>query len=270
MHPHRLVHVDDVPPAATNPKEGWAMTAFRLPISGKDGSSTTVFHARLAPGAAHKKHYHTACDEVLYYLKGIGVAGAGEGRIELREGSFRLCPSGVEHWGTNLGQGGVTESVGFYIGARSVEETGYVYTGELTEEDVSGPARPCAYPFGRLGDVPAERLDEPEGWNFELRLLLSSRERWTSTLFHASFLPGAGHGRHHHRYCDEIYFVIKGNGIVGVGEERDEIRAGHVHYIPAGSEHWIRNTAQAEPLEIVGVYPGAGDIKATGYIYQGM
>ena len=83
---HRLVHIDDVPPENTNPQEGWAMTEFRVPISGRDGSSTTVFHTRLASDASHKKHYHTGCDDIIYYLRGIGLAGAGKSRIEMREG----------------------------------------------------------------------------------------------------------------------------------------------------------------------------------------
>ena len=45
MYP--LVHVDDIPIEKMEEKEGWAISEFRLPISGENGSSTTVFHSIL-------------------------------------------------------------------------------------------------------------------------------------------------------------------------------------------------------------------------------
>ena len=40
-------------------KEGWAISEVRLPISGENGSSTTVFHSIFRPGSTHAKHLHT-------------------------------------------------------------------------------------------------------------------------------------------------------------------------------------------------------------------
>ena len=48
-----LVHVDDVTPENMKKGEGWAISEFRLPISGKDGSSTTLFHSIFRPGSTH-------------------------------------------------------------------------------------------------------------------------------------------------------------------------------------------------------------------------
>jgi hypothetical protein len=44
----------------------------------------------------------------------------------------------VEHWLVNLGRIEPLEVVGVYVGAGGVEETGYVYTGEVTEADLRG------------------------------------------------------------------------------------------------------------------------------------
>ena len=50
---HKLVHVDDVQPENMKKDAGWAISEFRLPITGKDGSSTTLFHSIFRPGSTH-------------------------------------------------------------------------------------------------------------------------------------------------------------------------------------------------------------------------
>ena len=68
-----LVHVDDVRPENMKAGEGWAISEFRLPISGKNGSATTLFHSIFRPGSRHAKHLHSRCDEIAVYLKGHKV-----------------------------------------------------------------------------------------------------------------------------------------------------------------------------------------------------
>jgi len=80
-----LVHVDDVQPENMKKGEGWAISEFRLPISGRDGSSTTLFHSIFRPGSTHAKHLHSNCDEIAVYLKGHGVVGQGGERAEVAE-----------------------------------------------------------------------------------------------------------------------------------------------------------------------------------------
>jgi hypothetical protein len=41
------------------------------------------------------------------------------------------------HWAYNLSKTEPLEAIGLYIGAGSVEETGYVYMGDVTEADVN-------------------------------------------------------------------------------------------------------------------------------------
>ncbi|MEE9276532.1 MAG: hypothetical protein V3V62_14600, partial [bacterium] len=48
-----------------------------------------------------------------------------------------------------------------------------------------------------------------------------------------------------------------------------EVRAGHFHYIPRGVEHWLCNLDGTEPVEMIGVYFGAGSVEETGYVYLG-
>jgi len=131
-----VVHIDDVKPEQMETGEGWSITDFRLPISKKQGSRTTMFYAQFRTGSIHKKHRHDNCDEIYYIASGHGLAGAGPDRVELRKGHFHFVPKGVEHWFYPLSDKETTISIGVYIGAGSVDETGYVYTGEVTEEDL--------------------------------------------------------------------------------------------------------------------------------------
>jgi mannose-6-phosphate isomerase-like protein (cupin superfamily) len=133
------VNVKDVPPETMNTDEGWSISEFRLPISKRNGSSTTLFHAIFGPGAVHRKHRHDSCEEIYYVVSGHGLAGAGPDRVEVRGGHFHYIPKGVEHWMHNLSPTEPLIGFGIYIGAGSVEDTGYVYMGDVTAEDVAAP-----------------------------------------------------------------------------------------------------------------------------------
>jgi mannose-6-phosphate isomerase-like protein (cupin superfamily) len=47
------------------------------------------------------------------------------------------------------------------------------------------------------------------------------------------------------------------------------VRGGHVHYLPKGVEHFMYNLSKNEPLEVIGIYVGAGSVAETGYVYTG-
>ena len=132
-----LVHVDDVRPENMKAGEGWAISEFRLPISGRNGSSTTLFHSIFRPGSTHAKHLHRNCDEIAVYLKGHGTVGQRNERAEVRAGHCRLMPKEAEHFFFNETKDEEALVIGFYVGAGSVEETGYVYTGEVTGADIT-------------------------------------------------------------------------------------------------------------------------------------
>ena len=132
-----LVHIDEVEPARMSEKDGWSITDFRMPIGRHNGASTTLFWAKFMPGAIHKKHRHENCDELYYIVRGRGIAGAGTDRAEVRGGHVHYIPRGVEHFLYNTSETEPLEAIGIYVGAGSVEETGYVYTGEVTEADLN-------------------------------------------------------------------------------------------------------------------------------------
>lgn len=131
-----FVHLDDVTPENMEKGEGWHISDFRLPLSARNGSASTLFHARFFPGAVHAKHRHENCDEIYFVASGHGFAGAGPDRVEVHGGQIHFIPSGVEHWLHNLSKTDPIVGVGIYVDAGSVSDTGYVFMGNVTDEDL--------------------------------------------------------------------------------------------------------------------------------------
>lgn len=267
-----LVHVDDVRPENMKAGEGWAISEFRLPISGKNGSSTTIFHSIFRPGSTHAKHVHRNCDEIAVYLKGHGVVGQGNERTEVRPGHCRVMPQGSEHFFYNETKDEEGLVIGFYVGAQSVADTGYEHRGPVTAADLQQP-RVKKFSAGilvHIDDVKPAQMSAKDGWSItDFRLPIGRHNGASTALFWAKFMPGAVHKKHRHANCEEIYYIIRGHGIAGAGPDRAEVRGGHVHYIPKGVEHFLQNLSKTEPLEAIGIYIGAGSVEETGYVYTG-
>ena len=227
-----LVHVDDVRPENMKEGEGWAISEFRLPISGKDGSSTTIFHSIFRPGSTHAKHLHRNCDEIAVYLQGHGTVGQANERTEVRPGHCRLMPKGVEHFFHNETKNEEGLVIGFYVGAKDVADTGYEFRGNVTEVDLKMP-RSKGFSDGilvHIDDVKPARMSAEDGWSItDFRMPIGRHNGSPTTLFWAKFMPGAVHKKHRHDTCEEIYYVIRGHGLAGAGPDRAEVRGGHVH-----------------------------------------
>ena len=73
--------------------------------------------------------------------------------------------------------------------------------------------------------------------------------------------PGETIHKHRLDNCEELYYVISGRGVVGAGDDRAEVRGGHVHWIDKGVEQFMANASRSEPLEVIGVLTGAAASK---------
>jgi mannose-6-phosphate isomerase-like protein (cupin superfamily) len=269
---HALVHVDDVQPENMKKGDGWAISEFRLPISGRQGSSTTLFHSIFRPGSTHAKHLHARCDEIAVYLRGHGVVGQANERTEVRAGHCRLMPRGSEHFFHNETKDEEGLVIGFYVGAKSVPDTGYEFCGAVTKADLDVPRREALSEgiLVNIEDVKPLALDVKAGWNVsDFRLPIGRHDASPNALYWAKLEPGDVHHRHRLDNCEELYYVIGGRGLVGAGADRAEVRGGHVHFIPRGVERFICNLSATEPLEVIGVYTGAGSLEEAGYAYLG-
>jgi mannose-6-phosphate isomerase-like protein (cupin superfamily) len=264
--------VDDEQPENKKKGEGWAISEFRLPISGKNGSSTTLFHSIFRPGSTHAKHLHSRCDEIAVYLKGHGTVGQGNECTEVRPGHCRLMPRGSEHFFHNETKDEEGLVIGFYVGAKDVKDTGYEFCGDVSDADLRKPRvkKFSQGTFVHIDDVKPSKMDEKEGWSItDFRMPIGRHTGSPTALFWAKFMPGAVHKKHRHENCEELYYVIRGHGLAGAGPDRAEVRGGHVHYIPKGVEHFMHNLSKTEPLEVIGVYVGAGSVEETGYVFTG-
>tara|TARA_Y100000590_G_C15449008_1_gene911914 strand:- start:336 stop:914 length:579 start_codon:yes stop_codon:yes gene_type:complete len=180
-------------------------------------------------------------------------------------------PKGSTHFFYNETKDEEAIVVGFYLGAKSVEDTGYKFCGQVTEDDLKMQRQGLSEGIlVHLDDVTPEKMDEEEGWSItDFRLPLGKHNGSSTTLFRASFQPGAVHKKHLHVNCEEIYYIISGHGLAGAGPDRVEVRGGHFHYIPKGVEHFLYNLSDSEPIEAIGIYIGSGSVEDTGYRYLG-
>ena len=267
-----LVHVDDVQPENMKKGDGWAISEFRLPVTGRDGSSTTIFHSIFRPGSTHAKHLHRNCDEIAVYLRGHGIVGQSSERTEVRPGHCRLMPAGSEHFFHNETKDEDGLVIGFYVGAKDVAGTGYEFRGPVTEEDLKVPRREGLREgiLVNIEDVKPSKMDPDQGWSVsDFRLPIGRHNGSGNALFWAKLAPGDVHHRHRHDRCEVLYYVIGGDGVVGAGPDRAQVRGGHVHFVPKGVEHFMYNASKTEPLEVIGVYTGAGSVEESGYVFTG-
>jgi mannose-6-phosphate isomerase-like protein (cupin superfamily) len=66
------------------------------------------------------------------------------------------------------------------------------------------------------------------------------------SLAEATLAPGQATEKHHHVKTEEIYYVLKGRGLMEVGEEKREIGPLDAVAIPPGSDHILTNTGAAD------------------------
>ena len=244
--------------------------AVRWAIGGAVGASTLAYHATVAPGATIARYVNAGCEEILLHVAGGGVAGQGAARRAVRAGHCRLVPAGAEQFFHNSSADEDAVIVGFLIGAPDAARRGRGARGTVAAGDlVPNDAAPDGIVV-HLDDVAPARMDAGAGWSItDFRMPIAGHNGAASTLFRARFFPGSVHRKHRHDACEEIYFVIAGEGIAGAGRDRVRVHGGQFHYIPRATEHWLHNVGETDPVEVVGVYIGAAGVDATGYVYMG-
>lgn len=101
------------------------------------------------------------------------------------------------------------------------------------------------------------------------RLPIAGAQGSRALAFYCLFRPGAVHKKHYHQNCDEMTCIVNGNGVSCAGSDLSEIRAGHFHLIPQGETHWACHLEGEAPVEVIGIYAGAGSAAETAYVYAG-
>ncbi len=58
-----------------------------------------------------------------------------------------------------------------------------------------------------------------------------------------------------HQHVDgETFFIVEGHGLMTIGEEREEVKAGDVVFIPPQSEHCLINVSANRSLHFISVF----------------
>ncbi len=240
--PITVIHYQDVDIERMEEKDGWAISEFRLPITGDDGSATTVFHSIFRPGSTHAKHLHDDCDEIAVYLKGNGVVGQSDSRAVVTGGHCRLMPAGSEHFFYNETEGEDAIVIGFYMGAPSVPGTGYKFCGNASAEDLAMPRTGLSEGIlVRLEETPASAPADDIWSGAEVRLPIGSHNGSANALVNARFAPGGGLAPHRCDNCEQIYYVAGGSGVAGSDSFETALREGHFVFVPKGAAFWLRN-----------------------------
>jgi mannose-6-phosphate isomerase-like protein (cupin superfamily) len=261
-----VIHYDDVDIERMEEKDGWAISEFRLPITGADGSATAVFHSIFRPGSTHAKHLHDKCDEIAVYLKGNGVVGQGDSRAVVTSGHCRLMPTGSEHFFYNETEGEDAEVIGFYMGAPTVPGTGYKFCGKASPDDLAMPRTGLSEGIlVRLEDTVASMPADNIWSGGRVRVPIGSHNGSPNALVNARFTPGGGLASHRSDTCEQIYYVAGGTGVAGSGSDQWDLCEGHFVFVPKGVAHWLRNDG-SDTLEIFNVMTGAGSLEEAGFV----
>jgi len=259
-HRYPLIDIKDVPRADT--ADG--VTAdVRVAIGAHNGSPTTAIHWTAPPQGGFAPHTNIGCEEFIYFLNGCGTITAGTERTAVRSGHCHYLPKNMVRSFDNGSETENVSAVSFLIGGTNLDHLGFEFSDEAPASREQGLVV-------HVDDVTPENMSSGDGWLIsDFRLPFGAHNGCSSTLFRAKFLPGAVHKKHSHEACDEIYYVISGHGLAGADDERVEVRGGQFHYIPKGVEHWLHNLSQTDPIEVVGIYIGAGSVSETTYVYKG-
>ena len=258
-----VIQTFDVEPERMEERDGWAISEFRLPITGETGSATTVFHSIFRPGSTHAKHLHEVSDEIAIYLSGCGVVGQGESRAVVSAGHCRLMPKGSEHFFYNETTDEDAKVIGFYINAPSVAGTGYRFCGTVGDEDIARERDGLNEGIlVRLGETSSPADGIPTAWgSADVRAPIGAHNGAENALVHASLPPGAEIANHALQGAEAIYYVVSGAGVASDSQDSSGIRPDSFVFVPRGERHAIRNTG-TDALELYVLLTGADSLAA--------
>jgi mannose-6-phosphate isomerase-like protein (cupin superfamily) len=79
--------------------------------------------------------------------------------------------------------------------------------------------------------------------------------------------PGSWQPLHRHEAQEQIYVIIRGIGVMTVGDEERDVREGMLIFVPPSTAHTIRNDSNA-PMSYVSATSPPFDGAALGALYK--
>ena len=123
----------DIKPARIKRDEGWREMNIKW-LLGEETiglKSALLFKSVIKAGAAHEKHLHHKSDELIYIISGKGRHGLGDEEWDIGPGDAYLNPRDIVHWSYGTDPNDPLTLVGVYLGAGSLEDTGYEFVEKL-------------------------------------------------------------------------------------------------------------------------------------------
>ena len=123
----------DIQPSRVKRDEGWREISIKLLLSEKTVGikSAVLYKTVVKAGAAHEKHLHHKADEMVYIISGKGRHGLGDEEWDIGPGDAYLNPREMVHWTYGTSPNDPLILVGVYVGAGSLEDTGYEFVERL-------------------------------------------------------------------------------------------------------------------------------------------
>ena len=82
------------------------------------------------------------------------------------------------------------------------------------------------------------------------------------------FPPGSRHEIHRHEGCEEVEYLIAGEGVARVGADDVAMGEGDSVFVARNEYHGFRNTSDSETAVMVWYYAGAASLDEAGYITE--
>jgi len=126
----RKVNIRDIQPDRNlRQEDGWVRMDVRWVCTEDTMGSqlATVGHTIFGPGGgAHELHRHPNAEEILYVVRGHGVAISGDEEFEIGPGDLIFVPKGDVHYFKNTHPTEELETLWIYAGAPSLKKAGYI------------------------------------------------------------------------------------------------------------------------------------------------
>jgi mannose-6-phosphate isomerase-like protein (cupin superfamily) len=125
----RKVNINEVPVDQNlRADEGWVrMDVQWLCSEDTTGSKNCVVGRTIfgPGGGAHEHHTHENAEEILYVIRGEGIAISGDEEFGIKAGDLVYVPAGDVHYFKNTHPTEDMETLWIYAGAPSLKKAGY-------------------------------------------------------------------------------------------------------------------------------------------------
>jgi len=175
-----------------------------------------------------------AADELLFVLEGHGTLLADDGRHELEPES------------------GVALLAGSRYELENEHADDLVLVGVALNEPLTPAAGTAATTLSRLADAQAQSATAARTFRI---VFDPDRGCATATQF-VGYIPVGAAPTHYHLY-DEVIYVVDGNGVMHMNDERTPLRAGSCIHLPARKLHTLENSGPGV-MRVLGVFRPAG------------